>query len=158
MLSGFLLLFSALILRHLSYMERAQWNCSGVPSSKKALVLEHGICDDIALSVVVRCTFDSIDSSKLFAAGPHSTLSLSLVFCSSTSTTTATSGGCQQGRAEPAERWLSVDGDSTSDDPAEEKSDRRHDPHTTLGTADTVGELGLAELRRGSAMETAGLL
>ena len=38
------------------------------------------------------------------------------------------------------------------------KSDRRHDPHTTLGTADTVGELGLAELRRGSAMETAGLL
>ena len=60
-------------------------------------------------------------------------------------------------RAERSVGSRSVDGDSTSGDPAE-KSDRRHDPDATLGTADTVGELGLAEVRRGSATGTAGLV
>ena len=60
-----------------------------------------------------------------------------------------------QSRAERSVGFRSVDGDSTSDDPAEE-SDRRHDPDTTLGNADTVGlgELDLAELWRGPASET----
>ena len=77
MLSGFLLLLSAFSLRHLSYMPSTQWNCSGVPSSKKALVLPHGICDIAPLSVLsvrnsqlatsLHLLFSSIDSSKLFA-------------------------------------------------------------------------------------------
>ena len=47
-----------------------------------------------------------------------------------------------------------MDGDSTSEDPAEER-DWRYEPDTTLGTADTVGEQGLADPRLGPAFGSA---
>ena len=120
MLSGFLLLLSAFSLRHLSYMPSTQWNCSGVPSSKKALVLPHGICDIAPLSVVRSLAtrdfaspplLSTLQSCSLFcSAGPHSSLSLSLVFCSSTSSTTSDGGGGGDGCQQQRERRLSVAG------------------------------------------------